>query len=82
MEEDNKKGIIYGDEGEGIIFKQFQNKLKKLKNEGFLLSISSKNNEKDVWDAMKSRKMILQKNDFLNPKINWNEKYLNISLDK
>jgi FkbH-like protein len=78
LNEDNKKGIIYGDEGEGIIFKQFQSKLKNLKNEGFLLSLSSKNNEKDVWDVMKERKMILQKNDFLKPKINWNEKYLSI----
>jgi FkbH-like protein len=78
LDEDKKKGILYGDEGEGIIFKNFQNKIKKLKNEGYLLSLSSKNNEKDVWNVMKNRKMILQKNDFLKPKINWDEKYLNI----
>ena len=78
LNEDKKNGIIYGDEDEGIIFKQFQNKLINLKNDGFLLSLSSKNNETDVWNAMKFRKMILQKNDFLKPKINWDEKHLNI----
>ena len=78
LDEDKSKGIIYGNEDKGIIFKQFQKRIKKLKNDGFLLSISSKNNEKDVWRCMKNRKMVLQKNDFLNPKINWNEKYLNI----
>jgi FkbH-like protein len=78
LDEDKSKGIIYGNDDKGIIFKQFQKRIKKLKNDGFLLSISSKNNEKDVWRCMKNRKMVLQKNDFLNPKINWNEKYLNI----
>jgi FkbH-like protein len=78
LSEDKKQGIIYGNEGQGIIYKEFQNKLKKLKKKGFLLSISSKNNEKDVWNVMKSRRMILQKKDFFNPKINWNEKYINI----
>jgi FkbH-like protein len=78
LNEEKAIGLTYGDEGEGFIFKQFQETLKKLKNDGFLLSISSKNNEKDVWNAMKIRKMILQKKDFLKPKINWGEKYLNI----
>lgn len=78
LDEDKSKGIIYGNDDKGIIFKQFQKRIKKLKNDGFILSISSKNNEKDVWRCMKNRKMVLQKNDFLNPKINWNEKYLNI----
>lgn len=78
LNEEKKDDIVYGDEGEGIIFKNFQNKLKTLKNEGYLLSISSKNNEKDVWDIMKKRKMILQKKDFLRPKINWVEKHINI----
>ena len=78
LDEEKEIGITYGDESEGLIFKQFQRTLKRLKNEGFLLSISSKNNEKDVWNVMKNRKMILQKKDFLKPKINWDEKYLNI----
>jgi FkbH-like protein len=78
LDEDNIKGIIYGDREKGLIFKKFQRKIKKLKDDGFLLSISSKNTEKNVWETMKSRRMILQKNDFLNSKINWSEKYLNI----
>jgi len=78
LDEDKIKGITYGDTSKGIFFKNFQKKLLQLKNEGFLLSISSKNNEHDVWNVMRHKKMILQKKDFLNPKINWNEKYINI----
>jgi FkbH-like protein len=78
LDEDKIKGIIYGDDDKGIIFKQFQKQIKKLKHDGFLLSISSKNNDTNVWECMRNREMLLQKNDFLNPKINWNEKYLNI----
>jgi hypothetical protein len=78
LDEDKAEGISYGNDEGGVVFKEFQNILKKLKKEGFLLSISSKNNEKSVWAAMKHKKMILQKKDFLNPKINWDEKYINI----
>jgi FkbH-like protein len=78
LDEDKAEGIRYGNYDGGVIFKEFQNILKKLKKKGFLLSISSKNNEESVWTAMKHKKMILQKKDFLNPKINWDEKYINI----
>ena len=82
LDEDKIENIKYGGvvdgEDAGDIFQKFQIMLKKLKDKGFLLSICSKNNEKSVWTAMRKRKMILQKNDFLNPKINWEEKYINI----
>jgi FkbH-like protein len=48
------------------------------KKEGFVLSISSKNDAKNVWGAMKKRGMVLQKKDFINPKINWDDKATNI----
>ncbi len=35
--------------------------LKEKKKQGFVLTISSKNNEKKVWEVMKKRGMILQK---------------------
>lgn len=79
LDEDKDNGIIYGGDNDGNIFYQFQKRLKKLKNEGFILSIASKNNEKNVWNVMKKRKMILQKKDFIQAKINWNEKYQNIT---
>jgi len=79
LDEDKDSGIIYGGDNDGDIFYQFQKRLKRLKNEGFILSIASKNNEKNVWNVMKKRKMILQKKDFIQAKINWNEKYQNIA---
>ena len=78
LDEEGNEKIIYDGDGLGQIFKEFQLFLKAKKNEGFLLSISSKNNEKDVWNAMKKRKMVLQKKDFIVPKINWEDKSKNI----
>lgn len=78
LDEDKEKGIIYGGDNDGEIFFQFQTRLKKLKEKGFILSIASKNNEENVWKVLKKRKMVLQKKDFIQAKINWNEKYHNI----
>ena len=78
LDEDGVNKIQYSEDQEGKIYEIFQKFLKNLKNRGYLLSISSKNNEKKVWNAMRSRKMILQKQDFIYPKINWLDKSLNI----
>ena len=78
LDEDGNKKIIYSQKKEGLIFKKIQKYLKGLKEKGFILSIASKNDEKKVWNAMKKRKMVLQKKDFLSPGINWLEKDLNI----
>lgn len=78
LDEAKKEGIKYGKKNEGLLFSDFQKKLKKLKQKGFILSISSKNNEKSVWSTMKNRSMILNKNDFIAPKINWGNKEDNI----
>jgi FkbH-like protein len=78
LDESKIKGINYSGEGIGQIFEMFQKELKKLKDQGFILSISSKNNEKKVWDAMKERSMHLNRKDFISPKINWEEKQINI----
>lgn len=77
LDEDNKK-IIYSNKGRGKIFNDFQIYLKSLKDKGYLLSICSKNDEKNVWNFMRLKKMVLQKKDFLSPKINWEEKSSNI----
>ena len=78
LDEDGSKGIIYSNDYKGSIYKNFQKYLKKLKENGFLLTIASKNDEKKVWNVMRIKKMILQKKDFLSSKINWLEKDLNI----
>lgn len=78
LDEDNIENLKYNGDGDGLIFYNFQKFLYNLKQKGFILSISSKNTEKNVWQAMKKRNMILQKKDFINPKINWKDKSENI----
>ena len=80
LDEDGCENIKYDGDGIGKIFSQFQLFLKNKKKEGYVISISSKNNEKEVWNAMKKRGMVLQKKDFINPKINWEDKAKNINL--
>ena len=79
LDEKGKNGIKYGERGVGKIFKNFQNIVKTLKQKGFLLSLSSKNNSENVWEVMKKRRMYLSEKDFIYPKVNWNEKFRNIS---
>ncbi len=61
LDEDGDENINYGGDGDGQLFHQFQLFLKEKKKQGFVLTISSKNNEKKVWEVMKKRGMILQK---------------------
>ena len=63
LDENKIQGIRYSGDGVGQIYEMFQQELKRYKNQGFLLSISSKNNEKIVWSAMKERSMNLNKTD-------------------
>ena len=77
--EDGVESIKYSEDGEGKIFEKIQKHFKKLKKMGFMLSICSKNNSRDVWNAFRLRNMHLKKNDFLFPKINWEEKAKNIN---
>ncbi|MCK4258890.1 MAG: amino acid adenylation domain-containing protein [Halanaerobiales bacterium] len=77
------KGICGEDGWEGVqineTFQNIQKFLKVKKDEGFLLSICSKNNEEDVWNVFeKNPDMILSKGDFVCPKINWNDKSNNL----
>ena len=77
--EDGTYGIKIGSDGEGLIFQDFQKEIINLKKQGVILAISSKNNEKDVWEVFnKNTQMRLSKKDISSYKINWKEKYLNI----
>ena len=77
--EEGTYGIKIGTDGEGLMFQDFQKEIIDLKNQGLILAISSKNNEKDVMEVFKNNdQMILQKKDISLFKINWKEKYLNI----
>ena len=78
LDERGIKGIDYGKNVIGKVFKEFQSQLLILKKKGFLLSLSSKNNSEKVWEAMQKRNMVLSKKDFILPKVNWHEKFQNI----
>ena len=63
----------------GEAFKDFQNKIKSLKNYGILLALCSKNNESTALEAIeKHPEMVLKLEDFVSYKINWNNKGKNI----
>ncbi len=77
--EDGVANLKIGTDGEGKAYKDFQKKIKSLLNNGFLLCLSSKNNEKEVWDVFKKHpEMILKKQDITLSYINWSEKVDNI----
>lgn len=63
----------------GMVFQDFQKRLKNLKNFGYLLAICSKNEIKNVKRVFKENKnMILSIKDFSSIKVNWNNKNENI----
>jgi len=76
--EDGIKGIFCDKDAEGIMYYHFQEFLKVKKEEGFLLCICSKNNEKDVKEAFDVKNFVLKWEDFIIRKINWNDKAANI----
>ena len=68
-----------GHDSVGEAYQDFQRLLLNLKNNGMMLAISSKNNEKTALEAInKNKEMILKKKDFVNWRINWNNKSENI----
>ncbi len=74
------KGIIGEDGIENVLPKnKLQKKLKELKEQGFLLCVCSKNEEKDAVELFNKRNdFILNWNDFTSVQINWNAKADNI----
>ena len=63
----------------GEAFKDFQCKIKALKNYGILLALCSKNNESTALEAIeKHPEMVLKIDDFILYKINWQDKAKNI----
>lgn len=77
--EEGAHGIVIGESGKGLIYKDTQLLLKNIKNTGVLLTIVSKNNYSDVEHAFEVNKhMILSLNDFVSIKCNWEPKSKNI----
>jgi FkbH-like protein len=77
--EDGVNNLEIGGDGRGAIFYDFQKSIKRLKNEGILLCLTSKNNHKDVEEVFnKNKNMLLGLKDFVSIKANWDLKSLNI----
>jgi len=71
--------ITLGEENEGKAYVDFQKSLKRLKNEGVILCVASKNNYQDVIEVFKKNKnMVLSKEDITLFKVNWKNKSDNI----
>lgn len=67
------------DHHKGVVFEEIQNVIRSIKNEGILLAICSKNNFVDVENVFcQNKSMILKFDDFVNKKINWDNKVDNI----
>lgn len=78
--EDGINGIQLSEEGEGKAFRDFQKEIKAQKNLGVLLAICSKNNYEDAMEAINHHPMmVLEEDDFIIKKINWENKAQNIN---
>lgn len=77
--EDGWQGLQLGEESNGLIYKDFQQTIKRLAEQGIMLAICSKNNEHEVIEAFKNNTaMVLNLNDFVSTRINWTPKPENI----
>ena len=76
--EDGVAKLLCDDEFPGNAFKAFQRECLRLKSQGFLLALLSKNNP-DAISAFSTHKgMLLKEDDFVATRINWEPKPLNI----
>ena len=77
--EDGLQGIILGQDGIGTAYVDFQREIVKLENNGIIVVLASKNNDKDVWEVFdKHSDMYLKREHIVTSKINWNEKAFNL----
>jgi FkbH-like protein len=77
--EDGFEGIKIGPYTEGKSFIEFQKVIKSLSENGIILAINSKNNQKEAMKVINEHPhMILRENDFSCIKINWNDKISNM----
>ena len=76
--EDGVEGIQLSNHKEGARYCDAQKILKKMKGQGVMLAILSKNNAEDVEPVFKHPDMVLQHEDFVAEIINWEPKSVNI----
>ncbi|MDO5295684.1 MAG: HAD-IIIC family phosphatase [bacterium] len=76
--EDGLDGIVLADHLEGARYKDTQRLLKKMREQGVMLAILSRNNLEDARTAFAHPDMILHEDDFVAKYIDWHDKTDNI----
>lgn len=76
--EDRVEGISLSSHKEGAQYYDTQKILKKMKEQGVMLAILSKNNVEDVEPVFRHPNIILRHKDFAAESINWESKTVNI----
>lgn len=77
--EDGLEGIKVGGDYPGNAFQDFQRELKALSERGIALALCSKNDEDVAMQVLREhREMVLQPDDFVTHRINWQPKHANI----
>ena len=76
--EDGVEGIVLSNHKEGARYFDAQKRLKKMKDQGVMLAILSKNNVEDVEPVFSHPDMLLRREDFVAEVINWEPKSANI----
>ena len=77
--EDGLNGIALGDDYPGNIYVEIQRKIKQFANQGVILALNSKNNEKDAKEVFENHESCFLKwDDFAATRVNWNPKNQNI----
>ena len=77
--EDGLEGLCLGQDGVGQAYSDFQREVVNLVQNGIILALASKNNEKDVWQVFDNHsEMIIKRKHIVASQINWEEKALNV----
>ncbi len=77
--DDGAEGIVIGKESpEGMAYSEFQEYIKKLSSVGVMLHVCSKNEESAALSGIARKEGVLNREDFLCFKANWQPKHENI----
>lgn len=76
--EDGVEGVAVDRQYPGLVFRRFQEQLRRLRETGILLALATKNNRADVEELFARREMPLSLADFAAVRIDWEAKSDNI----
>ncbi len=78
--EDGANGVTLSESLIGAAYRDAQKRIKEIGQTGVLLAIASKNNPEDALAVFRDNPhMVLQEDDFVSMKINWEPKFRNIA---